>query len=110
VKGRVLFEGRPIHEAEVVLHPQGQALLAKPLGYTDAQGWFTLSTMGSNDGAPTGSYVITVQWKQLIQTGEEKTRSGRNQLPAHYADEKRSKLRCEIKDGENELAVLQLQR
>lgn len=110
VKGRVLYEGNPIPEAQVTLHPLGQSLPMKPLGNTDAQGWFALTTFGTNDGAPAGHYVVTVQWKQLVQTGEEKTRSGRNQLPAHYGDEKRSKLRCEIEEGQNELLVFQLKR
>jgi hypothetical protein len=110
VKGRVLFEKSPLPEAQVVLHPVGQTLTVKPVGVTDSQGHFTLSTFGSADGAPAGSYIVTITWRQLIATGEEKTRSGRNQLPAHYSDPKQSKLRCEIKTGDNELPAFELNR
>jgi hypothetical protein len=110
VKGRVLFEGNPIPEAQVTLHPVGHSIAVKPVAYTDAQGNFTLSTYGSNDGAPAGKYIITVQWRQLIQVGEEKTRAGKNQLPAHYASEKQSKLSCIIQECENEVPVINVKR
>jgi hypothetical protein len=110
VKGRVLFEKAPIAEAQVALHPVGQTLTVKPVGVTDGQGYFTLSTFGTNDGAPPGRYIVTVTWKQLIQTGEEKTRSGRNQLPAHYGDPRQSTIRCEIKPSANELPTFELKR
>lgn len=103
--GRVLFENRPIAEARLTFHPLQGSVVPLPVATTGEDGQFQVTTWADHDGLPTGSYAVTIIWPQLVQQGEEKTRSGRNQLPTLYADPKRTPLRCTIKDGENKLPV-----
>src|SRR3954464_14548489 len=63
VRGKVLFEGKPIKNAVVAFHPKGETsgTASHPTGVTDENGVFTLSTQ-KDSGAPTGEYQITVMW------------------------------------------------
>ena len=58
VTGKVTINGKPAEYATVVLHPAGPIGPndAKPRGKVGADGEFTLSTYGTNDGAPAGDY------------------------------------------------------
>jgi len=105
VAGKVLFNGRPIAEALVTLHSLQNNVTPMPIAYTREDGQFDVSWLGQGDGAPEGEYAVTITWRQLIQQGEEKVRSGRNQLPANYADPKKTPWRCTIKAGKNVLPV-----
>jgi hypothetical protein len=105
VRGKVTFNQQPIADALVTLHPLQGNLSPLPIAYTRADGQFEISWLGQGDGAPSGDYAITITWKQLIQQGEEKVRSGKNLLPAKYADPQKTPWRCSIKPGENLLPV-----
>lgn len=105
VRGKVLFRQQPIADALITLHPMQGNLSPLPIGYTRADGQFEISWLGQGDGAPAGDYAITITWKQLIQQGEEKIRSGRNLLPANYADPQKTPWRCTVNQGENVLPV-----
>ncbi len=101
-------DGKPLAEAMVVFHPQGDRPpdTPKPLAQCDEQGGFTLSTFHSNDGAPAGSYAITVELRAPRQVGEEITRDGPNLLPAGFADPQTTPLRYQVEAGENEVPPL----
>ncbi|MBL8824140.1 MAG: hypothetical protein JNJ77_16260 [Planctomycetia bacterium] len=105
VAGKVLFNGRPIADAMVTLHSVKNDVTPMPIAYTRADGQFDVSWLKQGDGAPVGEYAVTITWRQLVQRGEEKERSGRNQLPAHYADPQKTPWRCIIKPGKNVLPV-----
>src|SRR5436309_2545576 len=64
VQGKVLFEGKPIGGALVVLHPldAGPAQAVRPVAYTKEDGSFAVATYDAGDGAPSGKYVATVEW------------------------------------------------
>ena len=88
VDGVVTYEGKPIDEAQVVFHPL-DAMAApdnRPLGITDEQGHFRLTTFEANDGAPTGTYKVTVSWQDRVLVGEEAIRSGKSLIPVVYND------------------------
>lgn len=110
VHGRLTFEKQPLAEAQLVFHPLNSSFVPLPTAMTRADGQFDVTTWADNDGAPLGEYLVTVEWKQLIQQGEEKVRSGKNMLPAIYADAKKSPLRCIIKEGDNTLPVFELKK
>lgn len=71
--------GRPYDNALVVFHPLDQGRLndPKPVGKTDSNGHFVLTTFSENDGALPGEYAITVVWpgqdaksRKFSMTGE----------------------------------------
>jgi hypothetical protein len=108
-RGQVLLEGRPLADALVALHRldgEGRSLTAR----TDPLGRFELTTHRPGDGAPIGQYAATVEYRELVQEGDEPMRGGRNLLPARYADPATSGLRCEVRAGTNELLPWKLER
>jgi hypothetical protein len=64
VKGRVMFNGQPVKEAQVTFSPlgqNGQLETGKPAtGFTDDDGNFELSTFKNFDGALVGSHNVHV--------------------------------------------------
>ncbi len=88
VTGVVSYEGKPIDEAKVVFHPVDTSTAPdhRPLGITDEQGRFRLTTFDANDGAPMGTYKVTVSWQDRVLVGEEVTRSGKSLIPIVYND------------------------
>jgi hypothetical protein len=108
VSGQILWSGKPLAEAVVVLHPEDgkrRSLTAR----TDASGRFQLTTHQPGDGAPAGTYLVTVEYRDLVQEGDELVRHGPNQLPARYAKPETSGLRCEVTAGTNTLPVWNLE-
>jgi hypothetical protein len=108
VYGQVLSGDKPVAEAMIVFHPQfetppGQP---KPLGITDAEGKFQLTTLQANDGASPGDYRITVELRQERPSGEEITRDGPNLLPGKYARSETTPLQFTVTSGRNEMPAL----
>jgi hypothetical protein len=65
VKGKVLdADGNPAAGAKVIFHATDSQdpTAPHPVGVADAAGEFTLTTYKKDDGAPAGSYAVTVQW------------------------------------------------
>jgi hypothetical protein len=103
VRGQILYKGRAVQGAMVVLHPleQQHAGLPKPLGYTDSEGRFSLTTERPGDGAPSGDYAVTVELRERTRVGAEKVKA-RNLLPSRYAKPQSSSLRFRVEAGMNE--------
>ena len=65
VAGRVLVGGKPAEGVEVRLHPLNRfqdAGAPRPHSTTDREGRFKLRTGDGPEGAPDGSYVVTLVW------------------------------------------------
>jgi hypothetical protein len=65
VKGRVMFDGKPVKEAAVAFAPVPKSKddkePGKPAtGFTDADGYYVLSTYKPYDGALVGPHKVTV--------------------------------------------------
>jgi hypothetical protein len=110
VRGTVQYRGQPLAEAMLVLHPvkpipEGTP---QPIAYSNAQGAFEFTTFATNDGAPAGEYIITVELRAPRKVGEEVVRDGANLLPARYQSAQTSDLRCEVKPGANDLPAIVL--
>jgi hypothetical protein len=64
VKGRVLFNGRPVKDAAVTFNPvgaEGKLEAGKPgTGFTDENGEFVLSTFKNYDGGLVGHHTVQV--------------------------------------------------
>ena len=111
--GQVFFEGKPLANAQVVLIPVGdkaQPEAAHPVGITDEQGRFQLTSFKERDGAPAGEYTVLVQWYPQIKRPHNEIETGPNALPARYSDPKQSPLRVTVAKGNAELKPLEVSR
>jgi hypothetical protein len=111
--GRVLFEGKPLPGAAVVLDPVGAKELTfpRPHGTARDDGSFVLGTFAADDGAPAGEYQVMVTLHQKTdKVAAEGSGLPKNLLPARYAQFKTSGLSLRIEAGENQLPALKLQR
>ncbi len=70
VTGSLTIDGQPAEAGVLVyLHPKFEEKDKYPIhpkGETDANGAFQITTYNTNDGAPEGSYVITVDYPQRL--------------------------------------------
>ena len=109
VRSQILLEGKPVPQAIVTFHPidAEPGREPSPSAQTDAQGYFTLTSYASGDGAPEGEYAVTVTWFRSYATspsGDDSTTA--NFLPSRYANPATSPLKATIRAGDNELPPL----
>jgi hypothetical protein len=67
IKGSVLVNGKPAQDVQVTLNRTSAdklALPASPHGVTDSKGEFYITSYNSDDGAPDGDYVVTIEWRE----------------------------------------------
>ena len=110
VEGKVLYQNQPLAEAMVVFHPlvPPAEKIPQPIGNTNAEGRFVMTTLKSGDGAPIGEYAITIELREPRQIGEEVVRDGPNLLPPKYASPKDTPLRHTVVPGKNEVPGIKL--
>ena len=81
VSGRIMYDGKPAVGVQVVLLPTSAPTVpdipANPHGVTGADGRFTLSTYGDNDGAAEGGYQVVLFWPLEAKEGEEESKEDR---------------------------------
>jgi hypothetical protein len=108
VHGQVVSSKQPVVEAMVVFHPQFETPQGqpKPLGITDSEGKFQLTTLHANDGAVPGDYRITVELRQERASGEELVRDGPNLLPPKYAKPETTPFQYTVTSSSNTVAPL----
>jgi hypothetical protein len=110
VTGRVLVNGEPPERALVVLHPVGGAAGAiRPHAEVGPDGRFTVSTYATNDGAPPGEYLVTVEWwRHSGRSGDDSPPT--NRLPPRYAVPQTSGLHARVGNGPTDLPTFELSR
>ena len=72
-----------------------------------ADGTFEPTTFDTADGAPAGEYVVTIEWRKLVNDRGEWT-PGPNLLPAKYGDPSKSDVVVKIAAGQNDLPPIAL--
>lgn len=104
--GRVVkSDGTPVPHALVVFHPaNGVSDAPKPRGTTDDSGQFQLSTYDTNDGAPVGAFVVTIE--QWIR--DDPNLPAKNHLPEVLGKAASSGLQVTIASGENQLTPFEI--
>jgi hypothetical protein len=104
---KVLVNGRPAAGATVVLHARNDTKLAGlcPHALVEPDGSFRLTTYRSEDGAPAGTYALTLTWPLPARAGQEE---GPDRFKGRYADPRRPVCQVEIKVGTNDLEPVQL--
>jgi hypothetical protein len=115
VRGRVLVEGKPATQAMVTFHPVGEGgpEAVHPVGHVDEQGYFTLTSYVTGDGAPEGEYRVAVVWYLATRTrnpAEGDDYQTQNYLPERYGRAETSLLTARVARGANELPPFQLKR
>lgn len=105
VKGTVLVKGKPADGALIVLHPTSGDT-HRPLGYVEADGSFKLTTYAEGDGAPAGTYKVTVEWRPKKKSSMEA--DGPDRLNGRYADAKNSKIEVTVNKSETTLDPIKI--
>jgi hypothetical protein len=103
VRGEVFVNGRPAAGAVVVFHPEHEPADPngpRPRATVRADGSFELGTHAAADGAPAGSYIVTVAWRPGGGEGDR--------LGGLYADPARPRLTTVVLKGPNELPRFRL--
>lgn len=117
VSGQVQFKGKPLSGALVVLHPTDDAKygsgVPRPSGRTDEKGQFLLRTFSLDDGAPAGSYRVSISSvpERRSENGlfsNPKVALPTDVLKGRYLDPKKTSLSAEVKEGENTLPPFDL--
>ncbi|CAN5531383.1 hypothetical protein BH10PLA2_BH10PLA2_30790 [soil metagenome] len=109
VSGQVLVKGRPAEGAYVVFHPKdgGDDKTPRPYATTDSEGNFKLTTYESEDGAPAGSYKVTIVWRPLPTSQLEA--EGTDRIHGKYGNAATSGLVAEVlKEPSNIVKPFQL--
>jgi hypothetical protein len=105
VTGKVTVEREVPVGALVVLYPvqpNGKNEL-RPSGTVRSDGAFSLTTYVSDDGAPAGEYIATLQWSKLIKKGQDYS-AGPNVVPKEYATRETSPWNLRVETKQNDLA------
>ncbi|HEV2949075.1 MAG TPA: hypothetical protein VGX70_16995 [Gemmataceae bacterium] len=112
VRGQVLFNGKPIPYAFVVLHPleDSRPGVTRPTATTDQHGQFVLSSFHAEDGAPAGEYVATVECRKPKQLDADASIQGPNLLPPRYSKPATSDLRVTVRPASNQEQILRLRQ
>jgi hypothetical protein len=109
VTGSVHFRDLPATGAFVSLHPKAEtsAAVPNPRASVGTDGSFVVTTYESQDGAPQGEYVMTIQWYRPVRQQGELV-SGPNVLPRKYSTPQTSDLTIQVAAGENRLPPIRL--
>jgi hypothetical protein len=106
VSGQVLVNGQPAQGAAVVLRhidDWGEKTIV-PIGWTDEEGRFDLSTYAVKDGAPAGEYKVEIAWPAY-----KKGRNiGPDKLGGKFSNPDKSGLTVRVQEKTNVLAPFEL--
>jgi hypothetical protein len=114
----VTVDGKPAAGVMVVFCPVDgapQLMRERPIGITDSEGKFQLTTLGSNDGVPAGQYKVLVRWpsgtpKQSDPYSDVPPMGkGPDQLKGKYFNLDRTPLTATIESDTKELPTFALQ-
>jgi hypothetical protein len=111
VQGKVMYQGQPLAGALVSFHPQDRS--GDPaVGLTKGDGTFELTT-GEFKGADAGKYKITVICQTPIDAKGEGLSFGgepetEDRLKGAYANNSKSTITVEVKEGPNQLEPFDL--
>jgi hypothetical protein len=105
--GSLFVSGKPAGGARVVLFAIGNARLEKlgPHAEVEADGSFRITTYMKGDGAPEGTYALTITWPLPPPRGKE---LGKDRLRGKYADPRQPARQVNIVAGDNVLEPIRL--
>lgn len=96
VRGRIMVDGKPAPDCFVMFHPvDNDPVRVCPITQADADGYFSISSYVSGDGAPAGEFIVTFEWRArsgLLKNNFE----GPDRLKGKYYDVKKSTFRVKV--------------
>jgi hypothetical protein len=104
LRGKVVFQNKPIPKAEMVFHPLFEGPGWRPVAIVGEDGSFEASTKLPGDGALEGRYKVTIVWRPTADENGE----GPNFLPPRYEQVATSDLEVEAGPEIQELSTLML--
>jgi hypothetical protein len=108
VNGQVFINGQPAVNARVQFHAVSDPELdrLRPHAIVQTDGSFRLTTFKAEDGAPAGTYAVTVTWPSPPKRRFDS--EGPDRLQGRYADPRRAVRQVEVRQGANELERMDL--
>jgi hypothetical protein len=109
VEGQLTWNGQPLPNAFVVLHPKDptDTRVLPARAQTDAAGKFQVTTYEQADGAAVGEYKVTVEFYRPIKNGSG-FEPGPNVLPPKLARPDTSEISVRVAEGKNTLEPISL--
>ena len=114
VSGHLIVNGQTPSGAFVVLHPKSgtgtapNGEVVHPRATVKPDGSFVVGTYGADDGAPSGEYSVTVEWRKIVRSSDGSPVLGPNVVPVKYARPQSSPVSIKIAEKSNELDPIKL--
>jgi len=114
VTGHLSVNGQAPSGAFVVLHPKNgtgtapNGEVVHPRAVVKPDGSFAIGTYGADDGAPSGEYSVTVEWRKIVRSSDGSPVLGPNVVPVKYARPQSSPVSIKIAETSNELDPITL--
>ncbi|HEV3445095.1 MAG TPA: hypothetical protein VG099_10655 [Gemmataceae bacterium] len=107
VSGEVFVHGQPATNAVVRFYAIDNPIFERlcPHAIVEPDGSFRLTTFNSEDGAPVGSYAVTLTWPLPPRPGNEE---GPDRFHGRYNDRRRPVCKVQVFPGENQLERINL--
>ncbi|HEX4412864.1 MAG TPA: hypothetical protein VH107_04495 [Lacipirellulaceae bacterium] len=112
--GHLSIKGQVPAGAFVVFHPKNGAAI-DPKGYAvcpravvKPDGTFVLGSYDATDGAPSGEYAVTVDWRKIVKSPDGSPVLGPNVVPPKYGKPESSPVSIRIAERSNELEPITL--
>lgn len=104
VTGTITYKGKPIADAEISFFPTDPDApdTVRPKAKSTPDGRFVVWTYTRGDGAPAGSYKVTVVRHQ-VAVSKDTLVAKPNDLPPKYAQRDTTDLQVQVQEGTNEI-------
>ncbi len=109
VSGIITYKGKPIVDAELSFFPEDKTFpdTVRPKAKSAEGGKFTVWTYAQGDGAPEGSYKVTVIHNE-VAVSKDTIVAKPNDLPAKYSRLDATDIVVKIVAGQNEIPTIEL--
>jgi hypothetical protein len=111
-KGTATFRGTPMQHARVTLYPvdakDEKSKHVLPSGVVGEDGTYRLTTYRFADGAPAGTYALTVAWPSGPDSESESPSFIADRLQRNYDSPKKPLMQVTIEEGDNTLPPIEL--
>lgn len=107
--GKVTFKGRPVKGAEIAFFPTDTSFpeSVRPQAKSKEDGSFEVWTYKQGDGAPVGSYKVTLVHNE-VTVSKDTVVAKPNDLPVKYSRRDSTNLEVKITAGKNDLPTFEL--
>ncbi|MEO8272338.1 MAG: hypothetical protein ABI557_21700 [Aureliella sp.] len=107
--GTVTLKGRPVANADLAFFPEDERFptLVRPRAKSTEDGKFVVWTYAQGDGAPAGSYKVTVIHNE-VGISKDTIVAKPNDLPKKYSNLQATDIVVNIEEGQNEIPPIDL--